>query len=145
MEIFEGLDRLDHRVILPLLPRTRKIMQQHRIHLGSNVRCVEALSYLDMMKLQGNAACVLTDSGGVQKEAYDLGVPCVTLRTETEWVETVTAAGISSVEPPRAVSLREFKRWNAAMLLTPISMGMGVQPGASSTFWRVLPRENHSE
>jgi UDP-N-acetylglucosamine 2-epimerase len=89
--IFDGLDRLDRTVILPLHPRTKKMMQQHGIHPGKNIRCVEPLSYLDMLKLQGNAACVLTDSGGMQKEAYYLGVPCVTLRTETEWGETVTA------------------------------------------------------
>ncbi len=89
--ILEGLNAMDRPVILPLHPRTKKKIEEFGIDPASNVQCVEPLSYLDMVKLQGHAACVLTDSGGVQKEAYYLGVPCVTLRTETEWVETVTA------------------------------------------------------
>jgi UDP-N-acetylglucosamine 2-epimerase len=89
--IFEGLQILKNPVILPLHPRTDKKLKEYGIQAGSNVRCVEPLGYLDMIRLQEHAACILTDSGGVQKEAYYLRVPCVTLRTETEWVETVTA------------------------------------------------------
>ncbi|MGQ0811531.1 MAG: non-hydrolyzing UDP-N-acetylglucosamine 2-epimerase [Nitrospiraceae bacterium] len=88
--IFSALAQLDKPVILPLHPRTRKALRTHGIDTGQNVRCLEPLSYLDMIQLQRHAACVLTDSGGVQKEAYYLRVPCVTLRDETEWVETVT-------------------------------------------------------
>ena len=89
--IFKSLQILGKPVVLPLHPRTEKKLTEYGIETGSNIRCVEPLGYLDMIRLQEHAACVLTDSGGVQKEAYYLGVPCVTLRMETEWVETVAA------------------------------------------------------
>lgn len=87
--IFKALQALKKPVILPLHPRTKKKLDEYLIQVGNNVRCVDPLGYLDMVRFQEHAACVLTDSGGVQKEAYYLRVPCVTLRTETEWVETV--------------------------------------------------------
>lgn len=89
--IFNALQILGKPVVLPLHPRTDKKLKQYGIQPGSNIRCVEPLGYLDMIRLQEHAACILTDSGGVQKEAYYLGVACVTLRMETEWVETVAA------------------------------------------------------
>jgi UDP-N-acetylglucosamine 2-epimerase len=91
VRLFEALNRLPKPVVLPLHPRTSHRMGEYDLKPGGNVRCVDPLGYLDMLKLQQEASCVLTDSGGVQKEAYYLEVPCVTLRSETEWVETVTA------------------------------------------------------
>ena len=90
--ILKALDELGRivPVILPLHPRTRKMMNDY--HLSSkfkNVRRIEPVSYLNMLKLERNAKAILTDSGGVQKEAYWFKIPCVTLRDETEWPETV--------------------------------------------------------
>ncbi|MEI7456634.1 MAG: UDP-N-acetylglucosamine 2-epimerase (non-hydrolyzing) [Nitrosomonadales bacterium] len=75
-------------VILPLHPRTRKLIQDYGLGLGA-VTVVDPLPFLEMVALEQAAKVILTDSGGVQKEAFFYGVPCVTMRDETEWVETV--------------------------------------------------------
>lgn len=80
----------DLPVVLPLHPRTRKIIADRDLtHLLSGLILTEPLSFLDMVALEQAAALIVTDSGGVQKEAFFYGVPCVTMRDETEWVETV--------------------------------------------------------
>lgn len=77
-------------VVLPLHPRTRKIIEERGLqHLVSNITLTEPLSFMDMVRLEQSARVVVTDSGGVQKEAFFYGVPCVTMRDETEWTETV--------------------------------------------------------
>jgi UDP-GlcNAc3NAcA epimerase len=88
-------------IVLPLHPRTRAALEKvGRLEaLEACVRVVEPLGYLDMVQLERHAALIATDSGGVQKEAFFFGVPCVTLRDETEWVELVEA-GWNRVAPP---------------------------------------------
>jgi UDP-N-acetylglucosamine 2-epimerase len=91
--IFEGLERIAQEglpVILPLHPRTQKRLREIGLH-PKGLKLLDPVSYLDMLILEKNARVVLTDSGGVQKEAFFFRVPCVTLREETEWVETVEA------------------------------------------------------
>lgn len=93
LSILEAFAIIDEPVILPIHPRTRKrIMELGRDlpqFANGNLRFIEPLGYLDMVRLMQSARMILTDSGGLQKEAYWLGVPCVTLRDETEWIETV--------------------------------------------------------
>jgi UDP-N-acetylglucosamine 2-epimerase len=88
-EIFDALALLREPVVVPLHPRTRAALMGTDIEVEPPVRIVDPVGYLDMLALERAARIVLTDSGGVQKEAYLLGVPCVTLRDETEWVETL--------------------------------------------------------
>ena len=83
----------------PVHPRTRRVLDEHGIELGPNVRQLEPLGYLEMLALVEGAARVVTDSGGLQKEAYWLHVPCVTLRANTEWVDTVEAGANTLVDP----------------------------------------------
>jgi len=77
--------------IFPLHPRTRRSLEQAGLSLPDNVRAIDPVGYLAMVALERHALVIATDSGGVQKEAYLAGVPCVTLRSETEWVETIEA------------------------------------------------------
>lgn len=89
--ILSALGSVDLPVVLPVHPRTRNALGRRKQALPCNVVAIDPVGYLEMLELESNARAVLTDSGGVQKEAFMLGVPCVTLRDETEWVETVTA------------------------------------------------------
>lgn len=103
-------------VILPLHPRTRKMMKSYRLQPKSKkVRLIEPASYLNMVMLEKHARAILTDSGGVQKEAYWLRVPCITLREVTEWGYTVkegwnTVSGWKTENIVKAVrELRDMK------------------------------------
>ena len=94
--IFKAMNEISRQycpVILPMHPRTRKALEKHHLTIESlsNILVIDPVDYIDMICLQVNAEVIFTDSGGVQKEAYFAGVPCVTLREETEWVETVDA------------------------------------------------------
>jgi UDP-GlcNAc3NAcA epimerase len=83
--IVEGLGRIDGQVLFPAHPRTRGRLGE----VPPNVRLLDPLGYLDMAALASQARVIVTDSGGLQKEAYWYGVPCVTARPSTEWVDTV--------------------------------------------------------
>jgi UDP-GlcNAc3NAcA epimerase len=91
--ILDGLNRLGEQVVFPAHPRTRATLEQEGLRLEKHVRLVEPLSYLELAALASQARVIVTDSGGLQKEAYWYGVPCVTLRPSTEWVDTVIAGG----------------------------------------------------
>jgi UDP-GlcNAc3NAcA epimerase len=88
-QIVTALNSMPEAVVFPAHPRTRKALTQLGAHFAAQVRLIEPVSYFDMMILEENARLIATDSGGVQREAYFLGIPCLTLREETEWTETV--------------------------------------------------------
>ena len=95
------LGNLGLPVVLPLHPRTKAAMQAAGVEAPAHVLAIPPVSYHEMLILERHARIILTDSGGVQKEAFLLGVPCVTLRNETEWVETVEAGlnRVAGTEP----------------------------------------------
>ena len=111
--ILAALADFNERVIFPIHPRTRKAMESRQLQAPANVSLIDPLGYLEMMALARSARMILTDSGGLQKEAYWLGVPCVTLREETEWTETVDAGWnvLAGSDTERIVSaVRDFAR-----------------------------------
>ena len=87
--IAAGLSSIEEPVVFPAHPRTRSALLEAGIALGERVRLLEPLGYLDMAALVSQARVLVTDSGGLQKEAYWYGIPCVTARPSTEWVDTV--------------------------------------------------------
>jgi len=99
--IIEALNEVarQRQVVLPLHPRTRSKLADLGLELD-RIMVIEPVGYLDMVMLEKKALTIVTDSGGVQKEAYFHGVPCVTLRDETEWVELVNS-GWNRLSPPR--------------------------------------------
>ncbi len=87
--IVAGLNSIEEPVLLPAHPRTRRALLALGLALSERVRLLVPLGYLDMAALASQARVIVTDSGGLQKEAYWYGVPCVTARPSTEWVDTV--------------------------------------------------------
>jgi UDP-N-acetylglucosamine 2-epimerase len=90
-QILSAFNSLDEPVVFPVHPRARKAITDAGFRTESHIQLVDPVGYLDMVALTSAARMVLTDSGGLQKEAYWLNVPCLTMRNETEWVETVEA------------------------------------------------------
>lgn len=88
-KILSQLGALNKRIVFPVHPRTKKILETNRIKLNSNIELIKPVGYLEFIELQNKAEKIITDSGGIQKEAYILNKPCITLRSETEWIETV--------------------------------------------------------
>lgn len=103
--ILDGLGRSEAPVLLPAHPRTRATIGRQGLDVPTGVRIVEPLGYLDLAALLSQARVIATDSGGLQKEAYWYGVPCVTTRPSTEWVDTVEAGANTLVDDdPEAIA-----------------------------------------
>ena len=103
--ILEGLGNAQEPIVLAAHPRTRRTIEQERLPVPANVHIIAPLGYLDFAALVSQARVVATDSGGLQKEAYWYGVPCVTLRPSTEWVDTVeVGANVLVDDDPAAIA-----------------------------------------
>ena len=90
LRIFQAFEQLPEPVVLPIHPRTRPLAEEAVAQGGfRNIKLIDPVGYLEMLLLTSGARQVLTDSGGLQKEAWFMNVPCITLRQETEWVETL--------------------------------------------------------
>lgn len=87
--IVNALNECNRKIVLPLHPRTKKYINDYGLRINDNIVLIEPVGYLDMISLEVHSNRIVTDSGGVQKEAYFMNKPCITLRDETEWVETV--------------------------------------------------------
>lgn len=130
--IFESLDRLSSTTgtpfVIPLHPRTRKMLAGlgdigERLESNANLKIIAPASYLDMICLEANAEMVITDSGGVQKEAYYFEKPCLILQSETPWVELVVngCAELVDAEPTRIeAAFYHFRKTRSQLLYPPI-------------------------
>ncbi len=98
VNILDQLDRLGELIIFPVHPRTKKIIENTEMS-WENISLTEPLGYIDFIAAEHYSKRIITDSGGIQKEAFILGRPCITLRTETEWIETVEAGWNLLVDP----------------------------------------------
>lgn len=87
--IFTKLSKIGSQIIFPVHPRTGKVINDNQLVIPENILLSDPVGYLDFIKLESSSMKIITDSGGIQKEAYILKKPCITLRPETEWIETV--------------------------------------------------------
>jgi UDP-GlcNAc3NAcA epimerase len=113
-EIVAAVNNTGRRFVFPVHPRTRRVLEENGIALANAVEPIEPLGYLEMLALVAGAEVVVTDSGGLQKEAYWLQVPCVTLRPSTEWVDTVEVGANRLAEPAELESALAIARFPAA-------------------------------
>ena len=103
--IVQGVNRIQIPVVFPAHPRTRYQIRHEQLKLSARVRLLEPLGYLDFAALAARARVIVTDSGGLQKEAYWYGVPCVTARPSTEWTDTVeTGANVLVDDDPERLA-----------------------------------------
>lgn len=131
-QILQALSHIsrDRQVVLPLHPRTRSRI--HDLSLGhylESVKVLDPVPYLEMLWLEKNANLILTDSGGVQKEAFFFKVPCVTMRDETEWVETIDAGWniLAGVQSDSIVQAVEDHKTNAKLEIAPYGNGRAAE------------------
>jgi len=118
--IVKALSQVGETVVFPVHPRTRSALQKLDVQFGDNVRLIEPVGYYDMMVLEENARIIATDSGGVQREAYFMRKPCLTLRDETEWTETVQVGWNKLVGVGVETILNEWKNFTPPAEQPPI-------------------------
>lgn len=146
-----SLEALDHPVVLAVHPRTRERLVERADRRSSpephsgTLTLIPAVGYLESLALTRGAAAVVTDSGGLQREAYWLGTPCVTLRQETEWEETLTSGANHLVPPTHATQAlgaaveAQLLRWADGKRWTPDAYGSGHAAEAVTAAIEALP------
>jgi UDP-GlcNAc3NAcA epimerase len=102
-----ALGTLRQRVVFAVHPRTAAALKRAGLGVANNIELRPPVGYLENLSLTRHAAAIITDSGGLQREAYWLGIPCITMRTETEWVETLECGANRLVPPADAVQLND--------------------------------------
>lgn len=121
--LIAGLRKTKLPIIFPVHPRTRPLVEAFRVGAGDGIITCEPLSYMDMLALQLHARVVLTDSGGMQKEAVSVGTPCVTLRDRTEWTETLEGDWNVITGSDPATIARAALRPRPAQRIAPFGVG----------------------
>lgn len=107
-KVLSALGMVNEKFLFPIHPRTAANLQRFDMELPSNIEVLEPMGYLDMVRTEASAKKIVTDSGGVQKEAYFLQVPCITVRGETEWPETVSDGwNVLATEPEEIIEAIE--------------------------------------
>jgi len=118
--IFKGLEESDKTIIYPVHPRMRQILEEPEVKESidkvSNLKMIDPVGYLDMIQLEKNADKIITDSGGMQKEAYFFKRPCITIRDESEWIETVEAGYNTIVGANENKIADEIKNFNPTII-----------------------------
>ena len=109
--ILDGFGDIDKDIILPIHPRTRKKINDFKLNIKENIKIIEPVGYLEMMWLEKHACLIITDSGGVQKEAYFHKKICLTIREETEWRELVNN-GINLIVGTERNKISEYANRN---------------------------------
>lgn len=109
--IIGALNECGEKIILPLHPRTKGYIENYGLVFNENISIIEPVGYLDMLLLEKNSKKIVTDSGGIQKEAFFMNKPCITLRDETEWVETVENGWNVIVGADKAKILHNIKNF----------------------------------
>lgn len=118
--IFYATSQSELPVIFPIHPRTKKMIYAYQMEMPSNMIPIDPVGYLDMLQLEKNANCILTDSGGIQKEAYWVGVRCLTLRKETEWTETVELGWNRLVDADEREIVIGLNEWYPSSVRQPV-------------------------
>jgi UDP-GlcNAc3NAcA epimerase len=114
--IVDSIKKIDNKtIVFPIHPRTKKAIEEiglyHELEKSQNLRLISPVGYVDLINLIKNASMVVTDSGGIQKEAYLLGTPCITLRQNTEWVETVSENWNKLVGTEKEALMKAIREW----------------------------------
>ncbi len=103
--ILEALSKSSLPIVFPLHPRTSKCIDKFHLSIPPSIKVIEPVGYLDMVMLEKNASLIITDSGGVQKEAFFHQIPCFTCRTETEWIELIETGANQLIEPEELANI----------------------------------------
>ncbi|MGN6803462.1 MAG: non-hydrolyzing UDP-N-acetylglucosamine 2-epimerase [Ginsengibacter sp.] len=117
--ILDEIAKLGEPTVFPVHPRTRKKIFDTAT-VSKNIQMIEPIGYLDFITLESSAKRIITDSGGIQKEAYILKKPCITLRTETEWIETVEEQWNLLINPSKQTFFEEINSFNVPEFQTNI-------------------------
>jgi UDP-GlcNAc3NAcA epimerase len=120
LRILNAVNQLNGKIIFPVHPRTVNVIGQTNWVPASNVCMISPVGYIDMVQLEQMADCIITDSGGIQKEAYWAGVRCITLRKETEWVETVNTGWNVLVDDNPEEIIHQYASFRPTQIRLPV-------------------------